>query len=431
MNPGSRYVRLLEDTKGQRLNNGTVAGGLAHALTQGMRGYAARKAEDAEQQKVEQRQQAITEVLEGMNRQKLTRDGPTQQAADNAPFENPGRMAQLLGDPTTAPFVMRMVDDAMKPPAERKSETDVNGVRRYVDTGEPVFSGVEPYRDPIKVGNVLVDPTTYQPVYQGPEDNKRYLSIPGIGVMDLTTNQLVTPGTPAPDTSGALNLPNVLPAGANLPPKSAEKVLTADAQAAYQEVGKMREQITPLVDMAEMADRFGQLLDKQLSQKQGTGGLLRRIPGAGTIEGVFDAEIEEMQSLTDKITPLMRQGMPGAASDTDVRMFRGATFGPDKSPEVNSNIIIGMQTAAQNAQERLAFMEAYAGQQNTLRGANEAWQKYLNANPIFDPNGDPATPTINAGRQSWREYFTEGPKQSGLSADERAELEQLRKEFRQ
>lgn len=424
MNPGSRYVKLLNGRQ-PNLNNGTVAGGLAHALTQGMRGYAARKAEDAEQQKVEQRQQAITEVLEGMNRQKLTSDGPTQPSA-GAPFENPGRMAQLLGDPATAPFVMRMVDDAMKPPAERKSETDVNGVRRWLDNGQQVFEGVQPRRDPIKVGNVLVDPTTYQPVYQGPEDNKRYLSIPGIGVMDLTTNQLVTPGTPAPDTSGALNLPTVPPAGANLPPKSAEKVLTADAQAAYQEVGKMREQITPLVEMADMATRFGQLLEKQ-----DTGGLLRRIPGAGTLEGAFDPEIQEMQSLTDKITPLMRQGMPGAASDTDVRMFRGATFGPDKSPEVNSNIIIGMQTAAQNAQERLAFMEAYVGQQNTLRGANEAWQKYLNANPIFDPNGNPATPTINTGRQSWREYFTEGPKQSGLSADERAELEQLRKEFRQ
>lgn len=122
MNPGSRYVKLLKGRQ-PNLNNGTVTGGLAHALTQGMRGYAARKADEEDRQKAQQRQQAMTEVLEGMNRKSLTSDGPV--AAGNAPFENPGRMAQLLGDPATAPFVMRMVDDALKPPAER-FETEFN-----------------------------------------------------------------------------------------------------------------------------------------------------------------------------------------------------------------------------------------------------------------------------------------------------------------
>ena len=90
-NPGSKYVRLLADTKGQRLNNGTVAGGLAHALTQGMRGYAARKADEEEKQKAEQREQAMADTLAAMNGPALTSEGPTQDAASRARFEAPGR----------------------------------------------------------------------------------------------------------------------------------------------------------------------------------------------------------------------------------------------------------------------------------------------------------------------------------------------------
>ena len=428
-NPGSRYVRLLESTKGQNLNNGTVAGGLAHALTQGLRGYASRKADEEEQEKARQKQQAITDVLSGMNGGSLTSEGPTQEAAANARIQDPGRLAALIGDPSTAPFAMRIVEDAMKPAPERKMVQGVDGKMYYPDTGQPVLPGVQKPEEAYNlspgqqrfVGNRLVASV--------PAEQKRYLTIPSIGVMDLQTNQIVTPATEAPTTGGGLNITPPPTVGRGLPPKVAGDVVKADATGALKELGAMREQMKPLNDMAEMATRFGNLLEKQ-----DTGGFLRRIPGAGTLEGAFVPEIQEMQALTDRITPLMRAGMPGAASDTDVRMFRGATFGPDKDPEVNRNIITGMKSAAQNAQDRLAFMEAYVGQTNTLRGANEAWQDYLNANPIFDPNGNPSMPTLNANRQSWREYFT--PKKTGqnakpLSAAEREEYDRLRKELGQ
>lgn len=130
MNPGSRYVKLLNGRQ-PNLNNGTVAGGLAHALTQGMRGYAAAKADREEREKAEQRQQAITEALEGMNRGGLSGEGPTQQAAGNAPFENPGRMAQILLDPASSGIGRMLVERAFQPPAERY-ETQLD------DQGRPV-----------------------------------------------------------------------------------------------------------------------------------------------------------------------------------------------------------------------------------------------------------------------------------------------------
>lgn len=425
-NPGSRYVRLLQQTKGQNLNNGTVAGGLAHALTQGLRGYASRKADEEEHEKARQREQQIAGYLTGVNRRAMGNDGPTQEAAARAPIPDPAGLASMFADRNMAPFAAAEYGRMMAPAPERKIIKGADGYNYYQDNGQRVLPNAQKAEEAYNlspgqqrfVGNRLVASV--------PAEQKRYLTIPSIGVMDLQTNQIVTPATEAPTTGGGLNITPPPTVGRGLPPKVAGDVVKADATGALKELGAMREQMKPLNDMAEMATRFGNLLEKQ-----DTGGFLRRIPGAGTLEGAFDPEIQEMQALTDRITPLMRAGMPGAASDTDVRMFRGATFGPDKAPEVNRNIITGMKSAAQNAQDRLAFMEAYVGQTNTLRGANEAWQDYLNANPIFDPNGNPSMPTLNANRQSWREYFSGNRlQQGGLSAEEKAELEQLRKEFR-
>lgn len=433
-NPGSRYVRLLDSTKGKNLNNGTVAGGLAHALTQGLRGYAVAKADEEERQKSQQREQAMTDALASMN--DLTGEGPTQDAASRARFEAPGRIAQMLNHPQSRDLGMMMVNRGLAPPPERyEPVTDEQG--RTIGQRSSVSGKVDPFpknpyaQDPYNLspgqqrfdanGNVIASvPAT-------PKEQKRYLSIPGIGVMDLTTNQLVTPNTQTPAPVGSLAVPSVPPAGTGLPPKVADKVTEKEAIAAYQEVGGMRENVAAMGKMAEMANRFGELM-----QDQDTGGILRQSEWARNINGAFDSQIQEMNSISDKMTPLLRNGFPGAASDSDRRMFRGGAPGAEKSPEVNHNIIVGMQTAAQNAQDRLAFMETYVGQNNTLRGANEQWQKYLNDNPIFDPNGNPSTPVINTGRQSWREYFTPGNQTKGdLTDEDRRELEQLRKEFRQ
>ena len=445
MNPGSRYVRLLDNTKGQRLNNGTVAGGLAHALTQGMRGYASRKADEEEQQKAQQREQAMADTLAAMNGPALTSEGPTQDAASRARFEAPGRIAQMLNDPQTRDFGMMVVNRGLAPAPERYEDVlDEQGRvigQRSNTSGRMAPVPANPYAPkPPPAGWQRTESGGMVPIPGGPADpgyitsirpekeQKRYIPIPGVGVMDLTTNQLVTPGTTAPETGGGLNVPPVPRAGGGLPPAVAAKVTEKEAIDAYKQLGAMRENVDAMGKMAEMANRFDDLL-----LDQDTGGILRQSEWARNINGAFDSQIQEMNSISDKMTPLLRNGFPGAASDSDRRMFRGGAPGSEKSPEVNRNIIVGMQTAAQNAQDRLSFMEAYVGQNNTLRGANEQWQKYLNANPIFDPNGNPSAPSLNTGRQSWREFFTAGNQSNDapLNDDERREIEQLRKELGQ
>lgn len=53
-------------------------------------------------------------------------------------------------------------------------------------------------------------------------------------------------------------------------------------------------------------------------------------------------------------------------------------------------------------------MENYLSANGHLRGANQAWKRYLNDNPIFDPIADTKTFKLNENRMSWQDYFSGG-----------------------
>lgn len=184
---------------------------------------------------------------------------------------------------------------------------------------------------------------------------------------------------------------------------AADAVIKEQNKQAEKLLAEMREAVA--TGRASLADykRFEQLL-----QKQGTGGVYGApvIGGAArAISGMTNAELREMQSIADRITPTMRQPGSGATSDFDARMFQSATVGVDKPAATNRAIIRGAQAAQQNLIDRLAFFEAYAtANRGSLRGAEEYWQKYLDANPIFDPTNN-KTPVLNEKRKPWREFF--------------------------
>jgi len=212
-------------------------------------------------------------------------------------------------------------------------------------------------------------------------------------------------GGPAPANSPPLvSLPGPAQApGAGLPPRPAQAQQSAEEARASVELRESREKLPEASRVAADAKRFLELM-----KVQPTGGWYRNLPGAGAIEAAFDPEAEEMRAITDRLTPLMRQGLPGSATENDVRMFRGGTVGTNKNPQTNQNIGQGMVVAAQNLSDQQDFKEAYVAQHKTLQGANEAWKSYLDANPIFDPKSSVESPTLNLNRASWRSHFSSG-----------------------
>ena len=175
-----------------------------------------------------------------------------------------------------------------------------------------------------------------------------------------------------------------------------------------------------------------------LNERSPTGGKFK-IPGAKSVATGFSEDYAEMQGISDRLTPMMRQGLPGAASDRDVAMFRGGTVTLEKQPEANKNIALGLKIAHQNKIDRANFLAKYVTDKGYSRKADAEWRAYLNANPIFDHSQPKGSFVLNPNRMSYEEWAASGqgetnrvqgsPAPSGLTPQERSELEQLRKEL--
>jgi hypothetical protein len=112
-------------------------------------------------------------------------------------------------------------------------------------------------------------------------------------------------------------------------------------------------------------------------------------------------DADALARLSDKLTPMMRQGMPGAASDRDVAMFRGATIGLGKFPETNQRALMALKIQFENFKDRMDFMNNYIDIHRTKRGAETAWKEYLDNNRIVKNR----QLELNENRMSSKQWF--------------------------
>ena len=139
--------------------------------------------------------------------------------------------------------------------------------------------------------------------------------------------------------------------------------------------------------------------------EMGITGPSNAIPGVGGTKKFFSPELQEAASISDRLVPTMRQGLPGSASDLDVKMFRGA--GPEitKDKDANANRIAALTIALDNADDKAQFERDFFAVHHHMQGANKAWREYLQANPIFDHTKGAKLYSLNPNRKTYREYF--------------------------
>lgn len=123
-------------------------------------------AEWGKRKKADESRSALADALAGLNRSALTGDGPTTDAAGRAPIGDPQLLARLLSDPNTAGVGQALLGRALQPAPERKVIKGADGYNYYQGTGERVLPNVQQQAAPIKVGDELVDPNTYQQLYK-------------------------------------------------------------------------------------------------------------------------------------------------------------------------------------------------------------------------------------------------------------------------
>jgi hypothetical protein len=226
-------------------------------------------------------------------------------------------------------------------------------------------------------------------------------------------------------------VPVVLPWANQSNPKDANKVKATEMSRGSKEIEKDVDAARKLEGTARDAARF-----IELNSKIPTGGLLDKTALTRWAQGM-GAEYAEMESITARLAPAMREPGSGSTSDFDGKQFERATVGVDKPKQANENIAKAVVARAQQAQEYADFRQTYLEQNGTLQGAERHWKEYVNANPIFDTK-KPGEFTLNADRKSWSEHFKAKtsakpeaakphPAAGGLSAEEQEELARLRK----
>lgn len=198
---------------------------------------------------------------------------------------------------------------------------------------------------------------------------------------------------------GQMDFDRTAPGAAYLPK---DRIVGGKSEEAY--FRKWRETNDPKVTSARSNVINGQRMENLLS-KQETGGWYS-VPVVGDVLGLFDDEIREMDAIQSESARKKRIPGEGATSDFESKEFIKQSYGKDKPTQTNRNLIRAERIADDAVIQQRQFKEWYYNSFGTVAGAEEAWDRYAQDNPIMqaDKNGV-WTGQVNANRKNWRQYF--------------------------
>lgn len=245
--------------------------------------------------------------------------------------------------------------------------------------------------------------------------------------------QYRTSGGGAGGSSGASDVYDTADPFAGLSDKARERLIIQNAKD-YANVAKENDkEVQGARATATDAARFISLSKKVNAPgdwSTGTG-WLANLPGVRQAQTALDSRFSEMDAITARLVPKLREPGSGATSDFDAKMFQRGTLDIGKPGPANEALGVGMQAAAANLIDKARFEEAYFKARKTLVGAQDAWQQYLEDNPIFDPSAEGAeVPVLNRKRVNWKRYFgAEGvaarPRAAAPAADDFSDVDAL------
>lgn len=128
-----------------------------------------------------------------------------------------------------------------------------------------------------------------------------------------------------------------------------------------------RESANMFADVTTQAARFGELNEKAAT------GPIYKIPGAKTIGGFFNPDISRMEALTARMAPAQRVPGSGTTSDRDLALFLKAVPDVERMGGGNAGVIEDMRGLTEKRQARAYFLDRYAQQNGSLKGAEEAF----------------------------------------------------------
>lgn len=124
----------------------------------------------------------------------------------------------------------------------------------------------------------------------------------------------------------------------------------------------------------------------------------------------------EMRAISARLVPGERTPGAGPMSDGDAILYGRAVLDIDKPGPTNQALADVVIASAERDADYASFLDEYANLNGNLIGANEDWQAYVNANPLFAAGANGQTTRRPARSiQSWRDFMGFGERQRGGS----------------
>jgi hypothetical protein len=100
-----------------------------------------------------------------------------------------------------------------------------------------------------------------------------------------------------------------------------------------------------------------------------------------------DGDRTRMDQLSTNMARQQRQPGEGAVSDFEGKMFQRMVGNKGQPGSSNSQFAAASRIVSQRAIDHRRFQENFLATNSTLIGAEDTWQKYLTANPMFTRDG--------------------------------------------
>lgn len=167
--------------------------------------------------------------------------------------------------------------------------------------------------------------------------------------------------------------------GANIAPKPSEEQKLI-----------VKNDLKRLDDVRKEAAESNELID---SSKRALAALPEAYTGyrAAVGNAINDNPTVAVRKEVNKLTLESGQKMKGSFSDRDITFLKEMLGGKFANREVLQQGFEGIQAAAQRSQSRVDFYEQYRAKNKTLQGVDNAWNHYLAANPIIEPDKKSST----------------------------------------
>lgn len=356
MNPGSKYVRAL----GPTFNNGTITGGLAHALTQGLEGYAEMKEKRDAELRQREKQSQLADFLRGMNRRAIGpidergAMGPTVEAGHSSPFGNPDLLAALAIDPETAPLAHNLIGTLAKGPKTPEPFTLNAGQTRYGSDGQVIASA--PVARNAPSGFAFDQDDRLIPIPGGPADPAYISQVAPLRRPQTTFNMM-------PGETEFMKL-----SGKN----------DADYRASVIEAGQnavgTEQTFRQLGDLLGSGVRTGSLQPAVAALQGIAEDMGVDMSGTAQALGIELGDLAEAQNFNRLATQVVIDGFEqfkGNLNQREVEIAERAFGGLGTTPEANADAIAAGIAASQIARER-AVMASRAKTQADVRALQES-----------------------------------------------------------